>query len=64
MALALRDPLRHTYAEYCSWPDDVRLPRVNEADDDVDTVAQPDISVVYDRPKLDERGAVAVRRAG
>ena len=105
MALALRDEYRHTYAEYCSWPDDVRyelidgqayamspgpnrrhqelvgevflqigtalrgspcrtyvapldvrLPRGNEADDDVDTVVQPDILVVCDRAKLDDRG--------
>jgi Uma2 family endonuclease len=105
MALALRDPQRHTYAEYCSWPDDVRyelidgqayamspgpnrrhqelvgevflqignalrdsgcrpyvapfdvrLPRGNEADDEIDTVVQPDISVICDRAKLDDRG--------
>jgi len=105
MALALRDQHRHTYAEYCSWPEDVRyelidgqayamspgpnrrhqeiglelarqvadalegspcrtyvapldvrLPRGNEADDDVDTVVQPDILVVCDRTKLDDRG--------
>jgi Uma2 family endonuclease len=37
-------------------PFDVRLPRGNEADDDVDTVVQPDIMVVCDRTKLDDRG--------
>jgi Uma2 family endonuclease len=105
MSLTLRDQHRHTYAEYCSWPEDVRyelidgqayamspgpnrrhqelvgevflqignalrgapcrpyvapfdirLPRGNEADDDVDTVVQPDISVICDRTKLDDRG--------
>jgi Uma2 family endonuclease len=105
MALALRDSHRHTYADYCTWPDDVRyelidgqaylmspgpnrrhqelvgevflqignalrdsncrpyvapfdvrLRRANEADDDVDTVVQPDISVICDRAKLDDRG--------
>lgn len=105
MGLALRDQQRHTYGEYCTWPEDVRyeliegrayamspgpnrrhqellgeifrqiadalegtgcrvyvapldvrLPRANEADDDVDTVVQPDISVVCDRSKLDDRG--------
>jgi Uma2 family endonuclease len=105
MPLPLRDQHRHTYAEYCSWPEDVRyelidgqayamspgpnrrhqelvgevfrqvadalegapcrvyvapldirLPRGNEADDDVDTVVQPDISVICDRTKLDDRG--------
>ena len=37
-------------------PFDVRLPRAAEADDDVDTVVQPDISVICDRTKLDDRG--------
>lgn len=38
-------------------PFDVRLPRGNEADDEVDTVVQPDIAVFYDCGRLDERGA-------
>jgi Uma2 family endonuclease len=38
-------------------PFDVRLPRGAEADDDVDTVVQPDIVVFCDRSRLDERGA-------
>lgn len=37
-------------------PFDVRLPRGNETDDDVTTVVQPDISVICDPAKLDERG--------
>ncbi len=37
-------------------PFDVRLPRVDEVDDAVDTVVQPDISVICDKIKLDERG--------
>lgn len=37
-------------------PLDVRLPRSNEPDDAVATVLQPDISVVCDPDKLDERG--------
>ncbi|KAI5912714.1 Uma2 family endonuclease [Thauera sp. 2A1] len=37
-------------------PFDVRLPRGNEADRDIDTVVQPDLVVVCDRAKLDERG--------
>jgi Uma2 family endonuclease len=105
MALALRDHQRHTYGEYCRWPEDVRyelidgqayamspgpnrrhqelvgevfrqignalegsvcrvyvapfdvrLPRGDEADDAIDTVVQPDISVICDRAKLDDRG--------
>ena len=37
-------------------PFDVRLPRKDEADHAVDTVVQPDILVVCDQRKLDERG--------
>lgn len=37
-------------------PFDVRLPRGDEADEAVDTVVQPDLSVVCDPAKLDERG--------
>jgi Uma2 family endonuclease len=105
VALALRDQQRHTYGDYCRWPEDaryelidgqayamspapsrrhqeigfelarqvadalegsgcrvyvapfdVRLPRGSEADDAIDTVVQPDISVICDRAKLDDRG--------
>ncbi len=37
-------------------PFDIRLPRNNEADDQVDTVVQPDISVICDPAKLDRAG--------
>lgn len=37
-------------------PFDVRLPRSAESDDRVDTVVQPDLTVVCDHAKLDERG--------
>ena len=37
-------------------PFDIRLPREDESDRDVDTVVQPDISVICDEKKLDERG--------
>jgi Uma2 family endonuclease len=37
-------------------PFDVRLPRADEADEQVDTVVQPDILVVCDLGKLDDRG--------
>ena len=37
-------------------PFDVRLPQSGEADDEVDTVVQPDVLIVCDRHKLDERG--------
>ncbi len=37
-------------------PFDVRLPRRNEADDQVDTVVQPDVAVICDPGKLDDKG--------
>ncbi len=37
-------------------PFDVRLPKADEADDMIETVVQPDLSVVCDSGKLDERG--------
>jgi Uma2 family endonuclease len=37
-------------------PYDVRLPKANEPDGDVDTVVQPDVLIVCDRTKFDERG--------
>lgn len=37
-------------------PFDARLPRGAERDEEVDTVVQPDLSVVCDPAKLDERG--------
>ncbi len=37
-------------------PFDVRLPRGKEADDEIDTVVQPDLSVVCDPEKLDDKG--------
>lgn len=37
-------------------PFDVRLPRADEPDEDIDTVVQPDVLIVCDRAKFDERG--------
>lgn len=37
-------------------PFDVRLPKGNEADEEIDTVVQPDLSVICDPLKLDRRG--------
>jgi Uma2 family endonuclease len=105
MSLPRRDTAYHTYADYLSWPEDVRyelidgvaylmapaparvhqevvlemayqvrgalegkpcrtyiapfdvrLPKTNEADARVDTVLQPDLLVVCEQAKLDERG--------
>lgn len=38
-------------------PFDVLLPQMDESEDDVDTVVQPDLSVFCDRTKITERGA-------
>lgn len=105
MGLPPRDSERHTYADYLSWPEDVRyelidgraylmapapslehqdvageiyrqlsntlegkpcrpfiapvdvrLPKANELDEQIDTVVQPDVLVVCDESKLDRRG--------
>jgi len=37
-------------------PFDVRLPKNDEPDDQTDTVVQPDVLIVCDRQKLDDRG--------
>jgi Uma2 family endonuclease len=37
-------------------PFDVRLPKASEQDDHIDTVVQPDVLIVCDLKKLDERG--------
>jgi Uma2 family endonuclease len=37
-------------------PFDVRLPKNNETDEQVETVVQPDLLIVCDRKKLDDRG--------
>lgn len=37
-------------------PFDVRLPRGDEADESVDTVVQPDLTIVCDPEKIDRRG--------
>ena len=39
-----------------SAPFDVRLPKADEKDEDIQTVVQPDILVVCDQNKLDEKG--------
>ena len=52
IATALEDkPCRVRIAPY-----DVRLPKSTEADDQVDTVVQPDVLIVSDLKKLDARG--------
>lgn len=50
------EALRGKPCRVYSAPFDVRLPRGEESDESVDTVVQPDLSVVCDRRKLDDRG--------
>ncbi len=51
--------LKDSGCEVYAAPFDVRLPEADHADDHaVTTVVQPDISVICDREKLDERGCV------
>ncbi len=52
----IADTLEGAKCEAFIAPFDVRLPRGDEADDAVDTVVQPDISVVCDPAKIDTRG--------
>ena len=37
-------------------PFDVRLPESNESDNEITTIVQPDILVVCDKSKLDDKG--------
>ncbi len=52
----LADALEGSGCEVNVAPFDVRLPEGDEADDDIATVVQPDISVVCDPSKLDDKG--------
>lgn len=52
VANALQDRPSRVYVA----PFDVRLPRCNEEDDQVDTVVQPDVLIVSDTEKIDARG--------
>ena len=48
--------LRNSSCRVLAAPFDVRLPCGDEADDEIDTVVQPDLVVVCDQKKLDEKG--------
>jgi len=50
------DALDGTPCEPYIAPFDVRLPKGAEGDDEIDTVVQPDLSVICDRAKLDDLG--------
>jgi Uma2 family endonuclease len=54
--LQLGNFFRNTSCHLYAAPFDVRLPEGDEADEAVRTVVQPDISVICDQSKLDDKG--------
>jgi Uma2 family endonuclease len=56
LARQLADALEGGPCRVYLAPFDVRLPRATEADAEIDTVVQPDISVICDEKKLDDAG--------
>jgi Uma2 family endonuclease len=56
LARQIADALESSSCRPYIAPFDVRLPRAGEADDAIDTVVQPDISVICGKERLDERG--------
>jgi len=52
----IADALEESACQVLIAPVDLRLPHGDEADDAVDTVVQPDLLVVCDPAKVDERG--------
>ncbi len=50
--------LKGKHCKVYAAPFDVRFPKESKADKDVFTVLQPDICVVCDRSKLDDRGCI------
>lgn len=52
----IRNALIGKPCRVCVAPSEVRLPKSTEADDQVDTVVQPDVFIVCDLEKIDARG--------
>jgi Uma2 family endonuclease len=52
----LREALKGTPCRAFVAPVDVRLPKADEADDQVDTVVQPDVLIICDCQKLNRAG--------
>ena len=52
----LKCALEDSPCRICMAPLDVRLPKTGDADDQIDTVVQPDIFIVSDARKIDARG--------
>lgn len=56
LALQIAHSLRGKSSRVYIAPLDVRLPKHGSADDQIDTVVQPDVFITRDLQKLDERG--------
>lgn len=56
LTVQLANQLRDSGCRLYAAPFDVRLPEGEESDDHVRTVVQPDISVICDSSKLDDKG--------
>jgi len=54
--LQIRVALESTSYSVCMAPLDVRLPKSDEPNDQIDTVVQPDVLIVCDPGKVDARG--------
>ena len=50
--------LRNQRCRVFAAPFDVRLPRKSREDKDIITVLQPDLCVIFDQSKLDEKGCI------
>jgi Uma2 family endonuclease len=58
LALSFGNFLKNKKCRVYPAPFDVRLPSEGEGPDNASTVVQPDISIICDRAKLDEKGCV------
>jgi Uma2 family endonuclease len=58
LAFQLKSQLKEKPCQVITAPFDVRLPLENQKEDDIENVVQPDILVVCDPGKLDEKGCL------
>jgi Uma2 family endonuclease len=56
LSYQLRCVLEGTSCHVYIAPLDIRLPKSDESDEKIETVVQPDVFIVRDRGKIDERG--------
>ena len=52
----IADAVQDSHCEVFVAPFDVRLPRPGQSDEETDTVVQPDLTIVCDPAKIDDRG--------